>query len=452
MKNYYLIGHDRHEPYVEISDLIKEFTLAQKVSFNLINLCNISNNLSKVIDSSDIYTCCEDVNAELANDYNLKTISLNLCGKNYWRNLFIAIKNKSSSRIYNSKYIDGSYYIQPQKQIYNHHNLKSAKANIFHEKIESVLKKDLYPWFPYNRTHLHIPNLKLRVYFHLIKNKFRQQLKSNHNNWQISLINRKSKSITFSDYGYADPFIICENNRHFIIAESINQYGFGKIVYSLIDENKNDLMFKDLITQNYHLSFPFIFKMDGKTYIIPESNYGNRTFIYEISIQENKIEVIRSREITSDLFTDPIIIKLAENQFAISGIRKSITPKYHFPVFQKFDFNSSENSKLMEFESSFLNQRNAGLLAVNDTKVRVTQRNDYEYGCGLNFTLLEISENQIEEVVLAEFTFTIPTHTYSICSHYLATDHFDKAKSKRVDMKLSIGLDLLQLSEVLEFE
>ena len=88
---------------------------------------------------------------------------------------------------------------------------------------------------------------------------------------------RKNKNSIKYDFGAADPFIY--NNYLFceLIDKSLGHKG-GVIGCSPLKDNLN---FKIIIKENFHLSYPHIFEHKKNIYMIPESSDSNKLFLYQ---------------------------------------------------------------------------------------------------------------------------------------------------------------------------
>jgi len=86
------------------------------------------------------------------------------------------------------------------------------------------------------------------------------------------------KIIPPKDRFWADPFIIEENNKYYVFVEEL-EYKDAKGYISVMEikeENSTHVKTQKILEKTYHLSYPFIFKLNGIYYMIPET-IGNRT-------------------------------------------------------------------------------------------------------------------------------------------------------------------------------
>lgn len=98
---------------------------------------------------------------------------------------------------------------------------------------------------------------------------------------------RKAKETVFHiikngwTYWIADPFPIEVDGELYIFAEMWRyRYLKGCIAYTKLTPNGFQ-KWKPVIEEKFHLSYPNIFRQDGKIYICPEANESGEIFLYE---------------------------------------------------------------------------------------------------------------------------------------------------------------------------
>ena len=79
---------------------------------------------------------------------------------------------------------------------------------------------------------------------------------------------------------YADPMLVQHDGVNYIFFEDYD-YKKGRIVYVTIDENLKFSEPKVALDLAQHLSFPYIFKEDGKFYMVPESAAASEVALFE---------------------------------------------------------------------------------------------------------------------------------------------------------------------------
>lgn len=108
------------------------------------------------------------------------------------------------------------------------------------------------------------------------------------------------------DRFWADPFIISRDNRYYIFVEELfYQTGKGHISVLELDISGNFIGSRRIIDRPYHLSYPFVFEVDGNYYMIPESSqnrtielYRCKNFPYDWEFVRNLMENINAVDTT----------------------------------------------------------------------------------------------------------------------------------------------------------
>lgn len=98
------------------------------------------------------------------------------------------------------------------------------------------------------------------------------------------LVERDASFSVMPDDGrhfYADPFPFCYDGRRFVFVEEF-PYATGRGCISVfeIDGSGKPGPVRTVIEEPYHLSYPFIFELDGEIWMIPESGAGRGIFLY----------------------------------------------------------------------------------------------------------------------------------------------------------------------------
>jgi hypothetical protein len=100
--------------------------------------------------------------------------------------------------------------------------------------------------------------------------------------WKKININKKINKIQNTKNSYlADPFIINFNKKKYLFSE---EYNFNEkkgviVLYNIIN-NKYERI-GVILKEDFHLSFPYVFKFKGKLYLLPETSQNKDIRIYE---------------------------------------------------------------------------------------------------------------------------------------------------------------------------
>lgn len=162
----------------------------------------------------------------------------------------------------------------------------------------------------------------------------------------------------------ADPFLIFLDNDVVVVAERFISRD-NKGVISTYHKNNGFHQAKDLITEEFHLSFPFPFVLDGVSYIFPESSHGDFQSIYATNQTgtdvTQKLEfVIDKRMVDPILFEDKGNWHLLYNELDASGANYNSILKH---MVSKNPFNFRDDLVLSESINSHSEYlRNGGII------------------------------------------------------------------------------------------
>ncbi|HEY5407368.1 MAG TPA: hypothetical protein VIJ92_09775 [Ginsengibacter sp.] len=140
----------------------------------------------------------------------------------------------------------------------------------------------------------------------------------------------KTKSV---DKFYADPFpYIDENGSLRILCESFD-FGedYGKISLLAFDASMKPLQGKVLLDTQSHLSYPLIFKNDGKTYVFPEASKSGKLSCYEYDSVHESLHFLQ--DIIDKPLLDATIIKNNGLYWVFGSIRPAGKNDYQLYIF-----------------------------------------------------------------------------------------------------------------------
>jgi len=93
---------------------------------------------------------------------------------------------------------------------------------------------------------------------------------------------RAKKIIPPKDRFWADPIVVLEEEVYYVFIEEL-LYANNKGYISVFEIHKNGMITKPkkIITNDYHMSYPFVFKYEGNYYMIPETSHNNSVDLYK---------------------------------------------------------------------------------------------------------------------------------------------------------------------------
>jgi hypothetical protein len=134
------------------------------------------------------------------------------------------------------------------------------------------------------------------------------------------------------DKFYADPFLISSKNGglNIIYEEYLYNDNYGKISLMTLDKNFNPQSNKLLLDTKSHLSYPFVFIENNKTYIFPESAQNGKLSCYEYDIENESLNLLI--DILDLPLRDSTILK-HNNKYWIAGTLSEAIVDYKLHIF-----------------------------------------------------------------------------------------------------------------------
>ena len=112
----------------------------------------------------------------------------------------------------------------------------------------------------------------------------------------------------FKNKWFADPFILREelNELHLLVEEFDFGVGRGRIAHIIIDKLTNKITdCKIILEATTHLSFPAIYKVEGKFFVHPENAASGKSIIYEYDQEQDAL--VNPKVLIDEPLTDAII-------------------------------------------------------------------------------------------------------------------------------------------------
>ena len=260
--------------------------------------------------------------------------------------------------------------------------------------------------------------LSLKLFFNIIFQKFilkKEQI------WEVSYDRNCFNRIDYTKLKkiknlpgrfFADPFVIKKNKKHYVFVEDYIKKD-SKAVISVIeiDNKDNHKYFTNIIEEDFHLSFPFIFEYENDLFMIPESSKNKDIRLYKCLKFPDKW--IYCYNLISNIdAADTILFKKSNLYWLLTTSSKDNDYSSQLNIF----FSDNPLSKRWTAHKKnpvrydINNGRNGGLLIDNNELIRATQTCDYnkygqnQYGRKINLNVI----NDISEINFIE------TYKYSI--------------------------------------
>jgi hypothetical protein len=259
---------------------------------------------------------------------------------------------------------------------------------------------------------------------------------SNSNTYPSLSLNEFKKLVPPKGKFWADPFVITQDNRHFIFVEElIYKTWKGHISVIILDENGQFLEIKEVLNKHYHLSYPFIFKNENIYYMIPETS-GNHTIeLYRCKEFPDKWEFVMNlmedvSAVDTTLFYYENMWWLFTNIDETNGKVNSSDELFLFFSKNLFSDKWERHPKNPIISDSKFARPAGNVFTYNDKIYRPSQNNSGIYGRAFNINqILKLSKTEYIEdpvsVIEPKWDKNIKgTHTFNFNDNITVIDGF----------------------------
>lgn len=201
-------------------------------------------------------------------------------------------------------------------------------------------------------------------------------------------------SIPYSaKYWYADPLVFQYGTKNYLFAEAYDRKtGKGAIAVAELNGKPENIEFKLIIEEKYHMSFPMVFAWGMEIYMVPETSENSSINLYHAIEFPYKWECAKSI-ITEAKIVDTVVYKKSSSR--IYMLASEINPNSPLEVrYQKFSLRCNNGDWVLEWDDKFnsrqiynLKDRNAGnCFSVGEKLMLPTQiSTDVDYGVMVSF-------------------------------------------------------------------
>lgn len=199
-------------------------------------------------------------------------------------------------------------------------------------------------------------------------------------------------------YWAADPFCFSVGGATYIFAELYDRIRMkGNIGYCIVESNGRVSKWKKVISESYHLSFPFILEKEGDIYIIPEAYQSNSIYAYKAISFPNVW--VKDFEVLSNRMCVDTVLFHTDNDYFLTTLRDKN------PVLMLYRFCKDRYEFVETVSSDMENNRNAGKVIEKNGKLyRIAQNCRDAYGKSLNVNELTCTEGRYFEKFIKSFS------------------------------------------------
>ncbi|MED1205211.1 hypothetical protein [Heyndrickxia acidicola] len=213
------------------------------------------------------------------------------------------------------------------------------------------------------------------------------------NHFQMPTIQAANVTDVHAEF-IADPFIIENENTYFMFFEVFDK-ARGKGIISVAKSMNGEQWTYDKIVlkENYHLSYPYVFKHNGDFYMIPESSEASGVFLYKSKNFPYDWE--KTSELLTGKYVDSSLFRYMDKWWMFSGENG----KLHLFLSDHLESGWKEHPKSPIITDDFTITRPGGRVIEEGKRIyRYTQDGTPAYGSAVRaFEITLLSEKEYEE-------------------------------------------------------
>ena len=227
----------------------------------------------------------------------------------------------------------------------------------------------------------------------------------------------------------ADPFVFAYGDDLFIFYEKVERGGYGTIAAKKTSDFKHFKDFGVILKENYHLSYPFIFKDEDSFFLLPESGKSGETWLYQFGKFPISPEKLR-RLLVGD-YADPWIIK-RDNIYYLFATSADGLELFYSDNLRTGEFVKHPQSPVTT--DSRFSRSGGGPLLVEGRLYRVAQDCSCTYGENVNLLeILELNRYRYRDIVTSRDVLDRLDKWNSDGTHHISTTFYKDKKVFVVD-------------------
>jgi hypothetical protein len=227
--------------------------------------------------------------------------------------------------------------------------------------------------------------------------------------------------------GWADSFMVKQNDKTIIFAEEIDQHWRGHLVSISITDSA--IKTQDILKKDYHLSYPYVFQFEKNWYMVPESSENKFISLYKAKDFPNIWEW--HSDLVKGCFVDATIFEFDGKWWMFTNGKKyaqSFNEELHI-YYASSPLDVWKPHKLNPIKNDLRLTRCAGRPIIKDQQVYIpVQDCALRYGHKIVWTkILTLSEfeynAEVVEQIMPNWTKGInATHTVDLQDDYFVLD------------------------------
>ncbi len=229
----------------------------------------------------------------------------------------------------------------------------------------------------------------------------------------------------------ADPFMMVHESHLYIFFEIITPGEVGKIAaYKTKDLAEFDYL-GIILSEPYHLSFPFLFRQSNNIFLLPESSKNNELTLYKF--KKFPFEPVKIKTLLHGRYVDSFIVNKNEVFFLFTTSDKGLEIFFSENISEEEFIPHPKNPICVD---PIFSRSGGGPLYINGELHRVAQDCSSTYGKNLNLIkILELSKISYSEILVKKDIFTLNENWNQCGSHHLSLEFFKGQHVIMVDGK-----------------
>jgi hypothetical protein len=225
----------------------------------------------------------------------------------------------------------------------------------------------------------------------------------------------------------ADPFVIDFQDDTFVFFE-LYDYKKCKGVISMVKASENFRIYHEVLSENSHFSFPFVFELNQTLYCIPECFESNGIQLYHFDIQSNKFTFVKTL-LDNIQAIDPVLFEHDGLWWLFFSLKNQ--PSVHlFAYYSDEPFGQYQAHANNPVKSSIFSSRSAGKPFIfNGKLIRPSQDCGKDYGMAVVLNeIVELNIKSFKEVSFQSlkphqnWKFNQGMHTFNSSAEHTVVD------------------------------
>lgn len=242
---------------------------------------------------------------------------------------------------------------------------------------------------------------------------------------------RKPRKAKAHVHTYADPFLFAHKENLYLFYESQAVGQKGKIEAYRTSNLKEFLYLGEILREDFHLSFPFVFSHGPSVFLIPETAENSEVSLYRFA--DFPYTVVKERTLLKGVYFDSSVIRHRDVWYLFTTSSKGLEIFFTDDL-EKGAFTSHPQNPITNDPK--YNRCGGGLVEMNNQLYRIAQDGSAGYGRNINIMRIrDLSKNAYDEEVFIDKYFELNETWNSRGGHHLSLTDFNGQMVIAVDGK-----------------